>query len=304
MPDIYYLLPKVIQENILVLITTPIYVVIILAEIIASKISNQNNYGVKDTFINIYFTVCNMIIDLLTRGFALFVYAFFYQFKIITISNQVFYWLTLIICQDFCYYWLHFMDHYVRLFWAMHVTHHSSQYLNFTVGFRSTVFEPVFRFFYFFPLALFGFKGVDIIFIYAATQIWGILVHTNLIKSLGPLEWVFTTPSHHRVHHASNVKYLDKNMGMLLIIWDRLFGTFQKELPASEYEPIKYGLTTNIETNHPGKLIFHEWQAIITDTKKAKSWKDKLGYIFYAPGWSHNQTTFTSKQLRNKLNEK
>ena len=115
---------------------------------------------------------------------------------------------------------------------------------------------------------------------------------------MGVLEWVLSTPSHHRVHHASNIKYLDKNMGMVFIIWDKLFGTFAKEETA---EPVVYGLTTNIKTYHPITMVFHEWKEIIVDLKKQTSFKNKLMYVFGPPGWSHDGSKKTAKQLRNEL---
>ena len=123
-------------------------------------------------------------------------------------------------------------------------------------------------------------------------QFW---VHTKTIKSLGPLEWFFNTPSHHRVHHASNVRYLDRNHAGILIIWDRLFGTFQKE---EDSDPVVYGLTTNIHTYNLLKIAFHEFQNIWKDVKHAPDLEAKLGYIFMPPGWSHDGKTKTSDQLR------
>jgi sterol desaturase/sphingolipid hydroxylase (fatty acid hydroxylase superfamily) len=210
------------------------------------------------------------------------------------------YWTLLFFAEDFMYYWLHRIDHYCRFFWAVHVTHHSSEEYNLTVGFRSSVFQPLYRFIYFIPLSFLGFKGMDIMFIYSATQIFGILVHTQTVGKLGFLEYFMVTPSHHRVHHASNVRYLDKNMGMVLIIWDKLFGTFQEE---EEKDPVKYGLTTNIKTYHPGKMVFHEWINIFKDLKKKCSIKDKLLYVFGPPGWSHDGSTKTSSQLRAELKD-
>jgi sterol desaturase/sphingolipid hydroxylase (fatty acid hydroxylase superfamily) len=198
------------------------------------------------------------------------------------------------------YYWLHRVDHYCRLFWAVHVTHHSSEEFNLTVGFRSSVFQPLYRFVYFIPLALIGFKGIDIMFIYAATQIYGILIHTKTIGKLGFIEWFMSTPSHHRVHHASNVKYLDKNMGMVFIIWDRLFGTFEKE---DENEKVIYGLTENIKTYHPVKMVFHEWVSIGKDLRKPSSLHHKFMYLFGPPGWSHDGSKKTARQLRTQLAE-
>lgn len=153
---------------------------------------------------------------------------------------------------------------------------------------------------YFIPLALLGFSGLDIMFAYSATQIFGILSHTQTIGKLGFLEYFLVTPSHHRVHHASNVKYLDKNMGMLLIIWDKMFGTFEAE---DEGEPVKYGLTKNIETQHPLKMVFHEWMNIYKDLKKRCSLKEKFMYVFGPPGWSHDGSTKTSAQLRQEMKD-
>ncbi len=146
-----------------------------------------------------------------------------------------------------------------------------------------------------------GFKPIDIVFIYSATQIWGIFVHTELVHKMGWLEYFMVTPSHHRVHHGSNPKYLDKNMGMFLIIWDKLFGTFQPELTPETYQPIAYGLTKNIEDPNALTVIFHEWKQIWRDmTQKGISFKTRLRYLFGPPGWSHDGSRFTSKQMRER----
>jgi sterol desaturase/sphingolipid hydroxylase (fatty acid hydroxylase superfamily) len=171
--------------------------------------------------------------------------------------------------------------------------------MNFTVGFRSSVFQPLYRFIYFIPLAFLGFKPLDIVFMYSATQIWGIFVHTELIGKMGWLEYILVTPSHHRVHHASNPKYLDKNMGMFLIVWDQLFGTFQPELTEEEYQPRKYGLTKPLEDQGPVNVIFHEWNEIGKDlARKDIGWKEKWHYLFGPPGWSHDGSRLTSEQMR------
>jgi hypothetical protein len=116
---------------------------------------------------------------------------------------------------------------------------------------------------------------------------------------MGLLEYFMVTPSHHRVHHASNPKYLDKNLGMFLIIWDKLFGTFQPELTDTEYQPVKYGLTKPLEKETPTHIVFHEWKQIMQDMKRSDiSWKEKIFYLFGPPGWSHDGTRLTSEQLR------
>jgi sterol desaturase/sphingolipid hydroxylase (fatty acid hydroxylase superfamily) len=290
-----------LRDKILFMLTTPIYIIVIGAEIVFSYYHHRKYYSTKGTLANIYLSALNFSLDILIRGACLLILDYFYQFKFSEIQNQYIYWITLLFAQDFMYYWLHRVDHYCRLFWAVHVTHHSSEEFNLTVGFRSSVFQPLYRFIYFIPLTLIGFKGIDIMFIYAATQIYGILIHTKTVGKLGFLEGFMSTPSHHRVHHASNVKYLDKNMGMVFIIWDRLFGTFVEE---DENEKVVYGLTENIKTHHPVKMVFHEWMNIVKDLRKPSSFKAKFMYVFGAPGWSHDGTKKTAKQLREELEKK
>lgn len=287
------------KESILILYSTPIYAVIIGLEMLMSYIHEKRYYTVKDTATNVYLSALNFGLDIVMRGVCLFILAFFNELSFFTIENIYLYWIALFILQDLAFYWEHRFDHTSRFFWAVHVTHHSSQEFNLTTGFRSSVFQPLYRYIYFVPIALLGFKGTDIMFVYAATQIYGILIHTRYINKMGFLEHILVTPSHHRVHHASNIKYLDKNMGMVLIIWDKLFGTFQKEENEKEYEPIRYGLTSNIDKpHHPGKIVFHEWNSILQDVKKPVPFLVKLKYIFAPPGWSHDGSRKTSSQLR------
>lgn len=285
------------REALLLAITTPIYIIVIGAEILFSYFKHKHYYSLKGTLANVYLTSLNMLLDIIIRGFCLLILNYFYQFHVVDIYTNWIYWLVLVICQDFMFYWLHRVDHYCRLFWAVHITHHSSEEFNLTVGFRSSVFQPLYRFIYFIPLSLIGFHSLDILFIYAATQIYGILIHTKTINKLGFLEYFLSTPSHHRVHHASNSIYLDRNMGMVLIIWDKFFGTFEEE---KHSEPPVFGLTENIKTYHPLKLIFHEWQNIVKDLQKPSSFRSKILYLFGPPGWSHDGSKKTSNQLRKK----
>ena len=276
-----------------------IYILIIGVEIFLSNYHHKKVYTWKETLTNFYLSLLNGGMDLLVRGLYLLVLTFIHKYAFFTIDQPVLYWLTLLILLDFQFYWLHRMEHFCRLFWAVHVTHHSSEEMNVTVGFRSSVFQPLYRFVFFIPLAFLGFKPLDLLVVYSLMQFWTIFVHTEFIGKLGFLEYFMVTPSHHRVHHASNVLYLDKNMGMMFIVWDRLFGTFQQELPASEYEPIRYGLTTRIKKRNPVTVIFHEWSEILRDLRRKDiSWKQKLQYLFRPPGWSHDGSRLTSEQLR------
>ncbi len=289
------------KQTLLLLISTPLYAVLIGVEMIMSSIHNKHLYTVKDTFTNVYLTSLNFGLELLIRTFCLGFLAYFFQFNFISIQNPYLYWFLLLVLQDIAFYFEHRVDHYCRFFWAVHVTHHSSEKYNLTTGFRSSVFQPLYRFVYFIPLALLGFKPLDIMFMYSATQIYGILIHTQYINKLGFLEYFMATPSHHRVHHASNTIFLDKNMGMVLIIWDKIFGTFASE-DDLKGEQIRFGLTKNIERpNHPVDIVFHEWVNIADDMKKDIPFTTKLKYVFMPPGWSHDGSRKTSKQLREEL---
>lgn len=286
------------RESWFLLLSIPFYTILIGVEIIFSNWKQKKYYSIRVTIQNIYLTILNAGLDVLLRWlFYISVLAWSYQYHFFTIDNIYAYWFILFILVDLAFYFEHRIDHYCRLFWAVHVTHHSSEEFNLTTGFRSSVFQPVYRFIYLTPIALLGFTPLDIVFMYSATQTYGILVHTQYINKMPRwFETFFVSPSHHRVHHASNVIYLDKNMGMCLIIWDKLFGSFQEEI---KEEPVKYGLTKTVKhVSNPLKIIFHEWQNISDDLKKTISLSTKIKYIFMPPGWSHDGSTKTARQMR------
>jgi sterol desaturase/sphingolipid hydroxylase (fatty acid hydroxylase superfamily) len=291
------------REAIFILFSIPLYAILIGAEILLSNWQQKKYYSIKSTLENVFLTLMNAGLDVLLRGlFYLTILMWCYHHRLMHIENVYLYWFLLFILEDLAFYIEHRVDHYCRVFWAVHVTHHSSEEFNLTTGFRSSVFQPVYRFIYFIPIALMGFDPLDIIFMYAVTQTYGILVHTQYVKKMPKwFEVIFVSPSHHRVHHASNILYLDKNMGMCLIIWDKMFGTFQEEL---EEEPVKYGLTKPVKpSSNPLLLIFHEWMAIGKDVSKNISFYTKLKYLFMPPGWSHDGSTKTSEELRKELKE-
>ncbi len=289
------------RETWFLLLSIPLYAIVIGAEIFMSNWQGKKFYSFKQTIQNVYLTLVNGGLDLLLRSlFYISVLTWCYDQRFFTIEHTILYWFLLFILEDLAFYFEHRIDHYCRIFWAVHVTHHSSEEYNLTTGFRSSVLQPVYRFIYFIPICLMGFHPLNIVFMYSITQTYGILVHTQYINKMpGWFESVFVSPSHHRVHHASNVLYLDKNMGMCLIIWDKIFGTFQKEL---DNEPVKYGLTKPVEgLHHPVKIIFHEWQAIGKDLKKKTSFTNKLRYLFMPPGWSHDGSSKTASEMRKEL---
>lgn len=276
---------ELFREQLLLAFSVPVIVIAILIEVAVTHFHGVRAYTWKETLTNFYLAALNGSLDLLLRAvlvLPLLVWAWHHRVHEWQ-SQGWLYWLLLFLLQDLAYYVLHYVDHHCRLFWAVHVTHHSSEEFNLTTGFRSSVFQPVYRTAYFLPLAWLGFEPLDILFMYAATQIYGSLIHTERIRSLGWLEHVLVTPSHHRVHHASNGRYLDKNMGMCLIFWDRLFGTFQKEL---DEEPVRYGLTKKIPDRGPVNIVFHEWKDMWADFRQSRlPLRKRLGYLFRGPGW-------------------
>jgi sterol desaturase/sphingolipid hydroxylase (fatty acid hydroxylase superfamily) len=289
------------RETWFLLLSIPFYTILIGAEILISNWKGKKFYTVKDVLQNILLTIMNASLDGLLRWlFVFLILGWSYSQHFFKIENPYIYWFLLFILEDFAFYIEHRVDHYCRLFWAVHLTHHSSEEFNLSTGFRSSVFQPVYRFIYFMPITLLGFEPMDILFMYSVTQTYGIIVHTRYIQKMPKLiEAIFVTPAHHRVHHASNIIYLDKNMGMCLIIWDRLFGTFQDELPE---EPVVYGLTKPLD--NPDNALNHvayEWKNMYNDMKRKLPFSTKIKYLLMPPGWSHDGSTKTAEQLRKEL---
>jgi sterol desaturase/sphingolipid hydroxylase (fatty acid hydroxylase superfamily) len=272
-----------------------IYLIVIGLEIFISNFRHKKVYTWRESLVTVFLSLTNGLLDLAVRGFYLIVFTFVYQFRLIELTSEFWYWGVLFILVDLQFYWLHRLEHFCRIFWAAHVTHHSAEHMNISVGFRASLMRPLYDFVFFLPLPLLGFRPIEILLMYSIAQIWAVFVHTEMIGKLGWLEYIFVTPSHHRVHHASNQKYLDKNMGMALIIWDRLFGTFQKELSPEEYEPIRYGLTKPMKDDGLYNVIFHEWISIWKDVKQKNiSWKERLMYVFGPPGWESGKSKVKS----------
>jgi len=189
-------------------------------------------------------------------------------------------WVLLFFCDDLAYYTYHRAHHRIRLFWATHVVHHSSQHYNLSTALRQD-WTPFSSIFFWAWLPLLGFEPWMVFLAISWNLLYQFWIHTEKIRRLPSwYEAVFNTPSHHRVHHGSNPQYLDRNYAGVLIIWDRLFGTFEPER-----ERVRYGLTTNIATFNPLRVAFHEFAAIWRDVRSASSWRERAGYMFKGPGW-------------------
>jgi sterol desaturase/sphingolipid hydroxylase (fatty acid hydroxylase superfamily) len=285
-----------LNNQFVILWSIPLTFLLIVIELYIGHRRGQKYYSAIDTRDNILLGILFAAIEALLGGFCLLMLIEFYNhgFRIAP-NNLLIYWLSLYLTEDLIYYTMHFLDHHVRVLWAGHITHHNSGEFNFSVGVRAAIFEPVEKFFFFIPLAVIGYRPIDILLIYILSQTYGTLAHTRIIKKLGFLEYFLITPSHHRVHHAKNVKYLDKNFGMTIIIWDKLFGTFQKE---DETVPIEYGVRKTSPYTSFLDVVTNEIRQIIKDTRQHITFKQKLKYIFGLPGYSHDGSRQTTKQLQ------
>jgi sterol desaturase/sphingolipid hydroxylase (fatty acid hydroxylase superfamily) len=210
---------------------------------------------------------------------------FFWSHRLMTIPLDTAWGVTLLFLgAELAYYWSHRAGHEIRWMWASHAVHHTPEHLHLASAFRlgaTELFSASWLFHV--PLYLLGLNPLAVSSVMAINLFYQFWLHTDLVGRLGPLEWIFNTPSHHRVHHASNPDYLDRNFGGILIVWDRLFGTFAAERPEIR---ITYGLVHPVGSLHPIRITFHEWMAMARDVYRARSWRERLQQLFGRPGTS------------------
>lgn len=280
----------------LVLYSIPAFVALLLIELAWSRRHPEvKGYATKDTLASLSMGLLNVAINGGTKLLSLAFFLFLYEHRLVDVVAMLggWSWVLLFLVEDHSYYWFHRIHHEVRLLWACHVNHHSSQHYNLSTALRQPLLTPVTGPMFWAPLPLLGFPPHMILTAQAISLLYQFWLHTEAIDRLGWFEEIFNTPSHHRVHHGKNVAYLDKNHGGILIVWDRLFGTFQRER-----EPVLYGLTKDIDTFNPLRIGFHEFAAIGRDVARAPTFAAKLGYLFAPPGWSHDGSTKTAGQLQ------
>jgi len=204
----------------------------------------------------------------------------FYDHRLVELGTGFGAWVGAFVADDFTYYWFHRTSHECRLFWASHVVHHSSQRYNLGTALRQTWTGTAMSWVFWLWMPLAGFPPMMVLTMQAISLLYQFWIHTELVRHMGPLEAVLNTPSHHRVHHGANERYLDRNHAGILIIWDRMFGTF-----VPEDEKVVYGLTKNINSYNPFRIAFHEWIDIWRDVRQAPTWRLRLRYVFGKPGW-------------------
>tara|TARA_X000000950_G_scaffold174653_1_gene212269 strand:+ start:277 stop:1104 length:828 start_codon:yes stop_codon:yes gene_type:complete len=267
--------------NTIYLIAIPVVLGLICLEVIISSYQNLSVYKTGDTLGTVGLLSGNILVSLIVKGSTLAFHFFLYQFKLLDLISTIpmwMHWLLAFIFIDFIYYLYHRISHRSRFLWAVHMSHHSSEEMNFAVAFRQAWLGPVSKIPFFMVLPLIGFDPIIVAVAGVLSTLWGIFGHTQIVKKLGPIEWIFVTPSHHRVHHGSNELYIDKNYGNFLIIWDKFFGTFE-----AETEKVKYGLVRNVNTYNPIKITFMGWQDIFKDIKNSRSRKEAMGHFFGPP---------------------
>jgi sterol desaturase/sphingolipid hydroxylase (fatty acid hydroxylase superfamily) len=265
----------------------PFFLLLLVVEYLSYRhLDDDDEHGLvgyerRDTRTSLTMGIGNVAINVVWKLAVVAVYAALYELTPLRLDpGDWWVWVLLFFADDLAYYWFHRASHESRLFWASHVVHHSSRHYNLSTALRQT-WVPMTYFPFWLPLPLLGFPVWMVLLAQAWSLIYQFWIHTERIGRLPRwVEGILNTPSHHRVHHGSNHQYLDKNYGGILIVWDRLFGTW-----APERERVRYGLTTNLETFNPLHVAFHEYVAMWRDLRATRGWRDRLGVLFRGPGW-------------------
>lgn len=281
-----------------VALAIPGFILLVLSEALWGKWRHAAKFEPRDTAASLLMGMGNIVSGI---GAGLVIMAaslWFYQYRIFEIGFAWWAFVLIFFAEDFCYYWYHRLSHERRWLWASHIIHHSSQHYNLSTALRQT-WTGLFSggWILWLPLALLGFHPILIVFQQGVSLVYQFWIHTEAIHKMPRwFEAVFNTPSHHRVHHAINLKYLDRNYAGILIIWDKMFGSFEPEDPN---EPCEYGLIHQIGTFNPLRIAFHEWVNIFRDIFAGqRTFKDRLMYMFGPPGWSHDGSRQTVQQQR------
>lgn len=281
------------------LLAVPFYLIAILIELVAVRYwRRKGEFETHDALTSLLMGTGNVVAGLLLGFVSVTALLWVWQFRFFDLGLHWWVFIVAFILDDLRYYWYHRIAHRVRWVWAEHVNHHSSQHYNLTTALRQSWTGQVTGMFILqVPLVLLGFHPAVIAFVYGFNLIYQFWIHTEAIgKMWRPVELIFNTPSHHRVHHATNPRYLDANYAGTLIIWDRLFGTFVEELP--EDMP-RYGIVRNIGTFNPVRVAFHEWAGMLRDVfAPGLTLRQRLMYMAAPPGWSHDGSRKTSEDLK------
>ena len=274
----------------------PFFILTLIIEIVLTSRRQMKSYTFNDAAASISMGLGNVFIGLFAKALVFSALTYVYlNFRIFTIPFVWWAWILVLLADDFCYYWFHRISHENRFFWASHVVHHSSQRYNLSTALRQTWTGSFMSFVFWLPMALLGFHPIMILAQMSVSLLYQYWIHTELIDKMPQwFEAVFNTPSHHRVHHGRNPQYLDANYAGTLIIWDKMFGTFEAE---TDDEKIRYGIIKQLGSFNLLWAVFHEWIGMLTDIWRAP-WKHKLSYLLRDPGWTHDGSRDTSDTIR------
>lgn len=262
-------------------LSIPIFFLLIGVELGYTIYKKLGYYRLNDSLSNLSQGIGSQLVGIFLKTATFFSYLYIYNhWRFYEFPSTIWTWLILFIGVDFFYYWFHRMSHEVNALWAAHIVHHQSEEYNLTVALRQSWFQAGFSWVFYLPLAFAGFEPIMFLTVSAFNTIYQFWIHTRAIGDMGPLEWIINTPSHHRVHHGSNPKYIDKNHAGTLIIWDRIFGSFQKE-----EEEVVYGITKPLASWNPIWANFHYWFDLTETAGKSRNFKDKINVFIKPPGW-------------------
>ena len=264
-----------------IVLSIPIFFLLIGIELAVERFSHRKLYRLPDSIANLSCGITSQLSGSFLKVLAIGIYEIiFSNLALFSLERNWIYWLALFFLVDLAYYWAHRMSHQINLFWGGHVVHHQSEEYNLSVALRQSSFQTVWTFAFNLPLAFMGFETLDFALMSALNTLYQFWIHTETINKLGFLEYFLNTPSHHRVHHGRNPKYIDKNHAGTLIIWDKMFGTFQPE----EEKPT-YGITKPINSWNAVWANFSHYAEMGKDLRRINKWSDKVKYLFMKPGW-------------------
>ena len=264
-----------------IVLSIPIFFILIGIELLVERFTRKDLYKFPDAIANLSCGITSQLSGLFLSILGIGIYHMIFEHAaFFTLEKNWIYWVALFLLTDHSYYWGHRMSHEINLFWGGHVVHHQSEEYNLSVALRQSSLQTVWTFAFNLPIALLGFDTVDFVLMSAFNTLYQFWIHTETIGKMGWFEYIFNTPSHHRVHHGRNPKYIDKNHAGSLIIWDKMYGTFQKE----EEKPI-YGITKPIESWNAAYANVSHYVEMSKDLKQINRWSDKIRYLFHKPGW-------------------
>jgi len=285
----------------LVVYAIPFFILAIVLELLYGWAKQRNTYRLNDSVSSLSLGVLSQAQRFVTLGVGGYVYHLLTGYFSLPLMDpgHWFTWVLAMVLYDFCYYWLHRMGHERTILWAAHVAHHQSEDYNLTTALRQTSTGFLLGWIFYIPMYLLGIPAFVVVTVGSINLIYQFWVHTEHVPKLGWYEWIFVTPSNHRVHHAQNDRYMDRNYGGLFILWDRLFGTFQEEL---EEEPVVFGIRGPLRSFSPVKALTHIYVEMAQDSWRTAGWRDKLHVWVARTGWRPADVALKYPREKNDLN--